>query len=139
MRRKDAEEEEEEEKEEEERRVDEEGGQSRRSAGRREVTEGREEAGRGQTDGREVQRTLPRPAYPHRACNCNCSSRESPRVKPGEIALDLVQHTRVRIHTKADKERRARKGSAWRGGNGLEQSRAERNLLARSGATKRKV
>lgn len=50
--------------EEEERRVDEEGGQSRRS-GRREVTEGREEAGRGQTDGREVQRTLPRPAYPH--------------------------------------------------------------------------
>ena len=30
----------------------------------------------GRTDGRtrEVQRTLPRPAYPHRACNCNCNS-----------------------------------------------------------------
>lgn len=103
MRRKDAEEEEEEEKVEEERRVDEEGGQSRRGGGR-EVTEGREEAGRGQTDGREVQRTLPRPAYPHRACNCNCSSRESPRVKPGEIALDLVQHASKDTHQSGQRE-----------------------------------
>lgn len=98
MRRKDAEE------KEEERRVDEEGGQSRRG-GRREVTEGREEAGRGQTDGREVQRTLPRPAYPHRACNCNCNSREPPRVRPGEIALDLVQHASKDNTQRADKER----------------------------------
>lgn len=97
MRRKDAEE------KEEERRVDEEGGQSRRS-GRREVTEGREEAGRGQTDGREVQRTLPRPAYPHRACNCNCNSREPPRVRPGEIALDLVQHASKDTHSERTKK-----------------------------------
>ena len=35
----------------------------------------------GRTDGRtrEVQRTLPRPAYPHRACNCNCNSRGQSR------------------------------------------------------------
>lgn len=42
-------------------------------AGRAERRE--EGAGRGQTDGREVQRTLPRPACPHRARNCNCNSR----------------------------------------------------------------
>ena len=39
----------------------------------------------GRTNGRtrEVQRTLPRPAYPHRACNCNCNSR-GPSREEGE-------------------------------------------------------
>jgi len=89
-----------------------------------------------------VQRTLPRPAYPHRACNCN--SREAASCAGREIAPETWWcNTRVQSAPRvrdthadmqwADKERRRGPGKDQRAtGNGPHWSRAE--FIIRSAA-----